>query len=202
MGSLPADASAQAAPFTSHRLPIDTVSYRDVIGDVDEDGHLDVLTAAGGKQILFGAGDLHEDGDGYQDVVAASTGGHSVVMRRGHSDGSFDALVTQFTWFSPIDLLTVDWNGDGKRDLTTFLNASGTTVEVRLGTGGLALAPPIQRDLGGACQRATGHGRPGRSGGLLGLGPGGRAPQHRQPVAQFGPRTGRQHRHPAPTRHR
>jgi hypothetical protein len=147
------------------------------VGDLDGDGVVDValvresflsprtVWAKGSGDGTFGAlvdlvmgADLDAvrladmNGDGDLDVVVASTGSNSVVIRAGHGDGTFDAAVTIPTWFSPVDVVVDDVDGDGNGDLTTFHNGSGTSIEVRLGNGDLTFAAPIQTDLGGAPQ--------------------------------------------------
>ncbi|RKY20179.1 MAG: hypothetical protein DRQ55_08490 [Planctomycetota bacterium] len=48
------EAGTQTAPFAGHRLTHDTNTHRNVIGDIDEDGHRDLLTLTDGTHLMLG----------------------------------------------------------------------------------------------------------------------------------------------------
>lgn len=131
-----------------------------VLGDVNKDGKLDILTANGFAQtvaVLLGNGDgtfrtvttyttgagyaddlavTDLNGDGRLDVVVANGFGNSVVVLLGRGDGTFLAA-TSYTVGSgntPVDIAVADVNKDAQADVLV-VNSNGYSVSVLLGNG-------------------------------------------------------------------
>jgi hypothetical protein len=135
------------------------------VGDVNGDGHLDVVTASatGTVTVLLGTGtgtfqpptippatgktpvavalgDVN--GDGKLDIVTANTDG-SLSEWLGNGTGTFQAATNSvpFTGLTPVSLAGGDFNGDGKFDLAIGNGASGqVSVLLGNGTGNFVLA--------------------------------------------------------------
>jgi hypothetical protein len=121
------------------------------IGDIDNDGFLDLLTvnkniAAPGVSILSGNGDgtfrparniaVGEfpsdaaigdfDADGLKDLAVADVNYSSVLLLHGKADGTFRAPVNYGVGVAPAALLTADFDRNGAPDLATSNFGSGT----------------------------------------------------------------------------
>ncbi|MGN6385042.1 MAG: FG-GAP-like repeat-containing protein, partial [Verrucomicrobiota bacterium] len=128
-----------------------------VVGKIDGDNHLDVITANGGSDnvsVYLGKGDgtfsaptnfsvgnnpqgivLGDfNGDPYKDIAVANYSGSKVSIRLGNGDGTFQTNVDFTVASNPHRLITADFNKDGKADLATA-NYSGDNVTVLLGNG-------------------------------------------------------------------
>ena len=132
---------------------------RVVLGDLNEDGHLDAVTAGdlgttrslGTGTAAFGApttltGEADQDialadldGDHHLDLVLV--GGTRTGVMRGHGDGTFDPVQEYWTIAPQSAIAVADLDGDGRLDLVSVLGSpsfSPETVDlisVRLGNG-------------------------------------------------------------------
>ena len=122
--------------------PLDTRPYNLVLGDVNGDGNLDIVTAdeglGGHISVLTGNGDGTFTGvgqfdappgarflaledfnhDGWLDVaVNTSLRKHTVGILSGNGDGTFQDAVKATTGSSPMALASADFNHDGNFDL-------------------------------------------------------------------------------------
>jgi Bacterial Ig-like domain (group 3)/FG-GAP-like repeat len=123
------------------------------VGDVNGDGHPDLVVADSGVSVLLGNGDgtfqspvsystgrnatsvaiSDVNGDGKSDVVVADPGGVSVLL--GNGDGTFQTAVTYGLDGSYTASVAVgDVNGDGKPDIVVTDYLAGV-VAVMLGNG-------------------------------------------------------------------
>jgi len=121
-----------------------------VSGDLNADGHADVLTANTDRNDISiflgdGVGGLGSgtnfaaaprpfalaiadfDGDGKRDVAVANNGGQFVSLFRGIGDGSLMSPTTQPAALNPNDLVQADFNQDGKPDLAVLSGTSSLT---------------------------------------------------------------------------
>ncbi|WAS90597.1 FG-GAP repeat domain-containing protein [Nannocystis punicea] len=136
-----------------------------VVGDVDADGHADVVTASnhplGGLGVLWGGeadplargrghgtgtsrralavGDL--DGDGELEVVASGTGGgvQAYPFRPDARDEPIDVAALPDSYVQA--LAVGDLDGDGLADLVALRRGAGIVVSLARGTGPLQFAP-------------------------------------------------------------
>ncbi|MBN9516991.1 VCBS repeat-containing protein, partial [bacterium] len=137
-------------------------------GDFDGDGDLDVVVAdfvagvipmvnTGAGAFTVGAAlpikDVRSvrvvdmDGDGKQDIVAASGrlasggSGENVAIARGNGDGTFAAPITR-PIADPQALTVADFNGDGRPDVAVVANH--LFVMLNNGTATTVLDPPVR----------------------------------------------------------
>ena len=99
-------------------------------GDPSPDGNADEASAV----VL---GDVN--GDGKLDIVTANHGSSTVTVLPGRGDGTFTPGLTFPTGQGPVTLALGDLNGDGKTDLVTA-SLDAAKMSVLLGTGGGAFA--------------------------------------------------------------
>ncbi|MEM7198902.1 MAG: VCBS repeat-containing protein [Planctomycetota bacterium] len=142
-----------------------------VAGDVDADGHIDLLVSSrqgypSTQPVLFfrGRGDLsfHSavaatgagvdalsltdvDGDGLLDVIAmAAVGPDPLVVRLGQGDGTFSGGASLVAGLQPTRAAPGDFDGDGIVDMA-ILSTPGTSLpgglHVAMGTGGGGFGP-------------------------------------------------------------
>jgi len=136
-------------------------------GDVDEDGHPDLVVAnatSNSLSILLGLGDgtfqpptsvsapspgrislADVDQDGHLDVIApnmGSSGTAGVSLHLGHGDGSFQSYLTFDAGAGPFAVTVADLNGDTKPDLIVA-NSLGSSVSVLLKPNQPPLLTPI-----------------------------------------------------------
>ena len=140
--------------------PVGSNANSVVLGDVNADGKLDVVTAnrmsgmSGSVSVLLGNGDgsfaEHADfavgsgpssmalgdlnGDGRLDVVTGNAMSDSVSVLLGKGDGTFATMVDYPTGDNPPSVALGDLNGDGKLDLVLSLSYVGT-VSILPGAG-------------------------------------------------------------------
>jgi hypothetical protein len=93
---------------------------------------------AGTSPVSVAAGDL--DGDGHADVVVAGAGSNTVSVLLGHGDGTFAAAVSYPAGSSPIAVATADLNGDGALDLAVADQGGGVSVLLNQGDGTFSAA--------------------------------------------------------------
>ncbi|MBN8867158.1 MAG: choice-of-anchor D domain-containing protein [Solirubrobacterales bacterium] len=128
------------------------------LGDVNMDGHLDIVLAYNDKiAVMFGNGDgtfqaptasvtasdgtdvavADFNGDAKPDVLVAGYTQNNVSLLLGNGDGTFGAWTSFPVGSGPISLATADFNGDGAEDFATAnLNGQGAvTVMTNNGSG-------------------------------------------------------------------
>ncbi|MGZ4707938.1 MAG: FG-GAP-like repeat-containing protein, partial [Acidimicrobiales bacterium] len=126
-------------------------------GDVDGDGHVDLVASNGATStisVLLGHGDgtfaaavvrpagngqgdiqlVDLDGDGHLDVVESNYVGGTVSVLLGHGDGTFADGIDTRAGALPVKLAAADLNGDGHLDLVVP-DALTDIVSVLLGNG-------------------------------------------------------------------
>jgi hypothetical protein len=140
--------------------------YGLAIGDLNEDGHPDLIVANDGDTtvtVLLGLGDGRfapgvsvplrsavggvtvgdVDLDGHLDVLAMLTGVDEVSILFGRGDGSFRPPVTYRTGWSPDGATLGDFNRDGWPDIVVSDGGhatSGSSLSVFMGSGGGTLS--------------------------------------------------------------
>ncbi|MCY2989793.1 MAG: FG-GAP-like repeat-containing protein, partial [Planctomycetota bacterium] len=87
------------------------------------------------------------NGDGHLDVVAANYGSGSVSVLLGNGDGTFQGKVDYATGASPLDAVLVDFNGDSRLDIATA-DYGGGKVSVLLGNGNGTFQAKIDYTVG------------------------------------------------------
>jgi hypothetical protein len=133
-----------------------------VVGDLNRDGKLDVVTAnsgVNGVSVLLGKGDgtfgpsteyaagadsrvvaLGDlDNDGAPDIVSANFSADTIGVLLGQGDGTFAAPVDYGTGKGPNSIALADIDGDGVLDLVVA-NFSGNSLTILLGKGDGTLA--------------------------------------------------------------
>jgi hypothetical protein len=150
-----ASGSVSFAPGATYSLGVSTPRSA-AIGDLNGDGHPDVVTANSGSNdvsVLLGDGtgvfrllgsypsgtnpnsvavaDLN--GDGHPDLVTANSGSNDVSVLLGDGTGAFAAAQSFAVGASPASVAIGDLNGDGKPDVVTA-NSGSNDVSVLLNT--------------------------------------------------------------------
>lgn len=159
--------------FTTSAYPTGRNSIAVTVGDMNGDGRTDVVTADPGDANLsilqnIGAGVLQPfsltvpnepqgavvadfNADGRLDSAAVISPGPglagSVGICSGNGDGTLGAPALLPVGLNPRDLVTADFNADGRPDLAT-VNRDSDDVSVLLNTGG-AFAPAVAFPVGG-----------------------------------------------------
>jgi hypothetical protein len=158
-------------------VPTGTFTHSVVTGDVNGDGHLDLVAAtsaddavavalgngtgtfAAAQQYDTGPGTFPKyaqlvdvDGDGVLDIVSAnqeSTSGLDVSVLRGAGDGTFDAPQTYGACHKPHEVEVADFDGDGVRDIAVAC-WGGDVVALLRGLGDGTFGPPVMHSGGNA----------------------------------------------------
>lgn len=85
------------------------------------------------------------NGDGVQDLAAATSYGSSVSVLLGNADGTFQAPLNSATGDNPDSLAVGDFNGDGRYDIAT---TNSGIVSVLLGNGDGTFGAPTHINIG------------------------------------------------------
>jgi hypothetical protein len=85
------------------------------------------------------------NGDGVQDLVAATSYSSSVSVLLGNADGTFQAPLNSATGDNPDSLAVGDFNGDGRYDIAT---TNSGILSVLLGNGDGAFGAPTHINIG------------------------------------------------------
>ena len=150
---------------TQSRLDVGNSTWSIALGDVNGDGHLDIVTVtanarSGDVSVLLGVGDgtfqtqsrfavgsqpesiaLGDvDGDGHLDIVTANYGSNDVSVLLGAGDGTFQTQSRLGVGNSPWSIALGDVDGDGHLDIVTA-NYSSNDVSVLLGAGNGSFQP-------------------------------------------------------------
>jgi len=154
--------------------PVGTEPSTEVVGDFNNDGKIDIVTANKGDStisVLLGHGDAtftsggtygtgtHPYGlaaadlnrDGKLDVVTANHDSNNVTVLLGNGDGSFQAPVGYAVPFAALMVTSGDFNGDGKLDLAVANNVtlgSPSVISILLGNGNGTFQPAVNYNVG------------------------------------------------------
>ena len=132
-------------------------SPRDIAaGDVNRDGHVDLVVAggAGGVSVLLGDGAggfaglpavatgpvatgvamADFNSDGHADLVVANALGNTVSVLLGNGTGTYADPTNVPVGSTPVAVVTGDFNGDGNIDIATA-DQAGNSVSILLGVG-------------------------------------------------------------------
>ncbi len=155
-------------PYTS---PVGSEPNDVKIGDLNEDGILDVVTANGASQdvsVLLGAGGgyLHPgveyaarhgamsmalgdlNGDGHLDVVTANDESHDVAVLYGNGDGTLQEPRYRIVGAGPQSVALKDLEGDGDLDVAV-VNYHSNDVVIILSHGNGSFEEPVHYPLDG-----------------------------------------------------
>jgi len=143
---------------TNHDVyPTGADTYNILVGDVNNDGKLDLVTGNLSSQsisVLLGNGDgtfqpainiptgaeaqsiamADLNGDGNLDVVVPNYGNAEVTVLLGNGNGTFQAPKNYAVQKWPLDVKIADFNGDGKLDIVA-VNNYPNTVSILFGNG-------------------------------------------------------------------
>jgi len=139
------------------------------VGDFNEDGRLDLVTATDAASVLLGNGDgtfqpvLNYpagsntatvavgdfNGDGHLDLAVANNGGNNVSVLLGNGDGTFQSSLDYPVGNGPFTVVAGDFNGDGILDLAVT-NFGDNTVSVLLGNGNGTFQSAVNYPAAGA----------------------------------------------------
>ena len=150
-----------AASFPTGNTPIDVK-----VGDLNGDGHLDIVTISsyytGGLTVLNGNGDgsfqppkiytiqtppteiqlADVNGDCHLDVVSNNHYFNTVSVFLNDGLGNLGPKIAFAAGGSPASASVADLNGDGKMDIVSTNQASAGTISVQLGVGNGTFLPP------------------------------------------------------------
>ena len=144
-------------PTQQDIYPTAADTYNILVGDVNNDGKLDLVTGNVTSQsisVLLGNGDgtfqpainiptgaeaqsiamADLNGDGNLDVVVPNYGNAAVTVLLGNGDGTFQAPKNYAVQKWPLDVKIADFNGDGKLDIVA-VNNYNNSVSILFGNG-------------------------------------------------------------------
>jgi hypothetical protein len=125
-----------------------------LLGIGDRNGkpaHFPISSAAGGVSINeIAVGDL--DNDGYVDVAAAAKEANLLSILIGNGDGTFQSPATIAAGNHPTSPVIGDFDADGNLDLAVILESSGT-IRILPGQGDGTFSSPIDMAIGGTITR-------------------------------------------------
>jgi hypothetical protein len=162
------------SPPAPAEVGVDTSPQSVALGDFDNDGKLDLVTAngIGTASVRFGAGDgtfgggsdptLPQPGravavgdfsnNGRPDIALAmaSTSGspHLLAVYLGLAGGTFISGPTVDPGGTPTALAEGDFNNDGKLDVITVMTNSKAAIRLGVGNGSFATPPPSDVSIG------------------------------------------------------
>jgi hypothetical protein len=146
-------------------------------GDVDGDGHLDVVVACWGGDVVsvhlnqgdgtLGAGDPYQaaygphslvledfDGDGTPDLAVVAFGDNRIAVLTGFGDGTFSPPTLYWSGLGPHNIQAADLDGDGFLDLVSTAERDDQ-VGVLLGRGDGTFHDPVFYGVGDAPKAAA-----------------------------------------------
>jgi hypothetical protein len=154
-----ASTSSIAAVDVNQDLLVDLVVGSDAFGPAQlgvltsrGDGTFDPFVAlAAGVSGLVAVTGGDADGDQIVDLIVAGATSHKIALHLGVGDGTFETPRTFGVGERPTDVVTADFNFDGREDVATA-NALSGDVAVLLGRGDGSYFPDVRYPVGDGAQ--------------------------------------------------